>query len=139
MHCQFLRRWAFIVAPAVPVVMLAGRVNAQQLFHSMGCGSGCQSEYFTVRGPYTDDDGLRKVLVRNVLTQYDEKSNPRIWKNKQVWILADCKRSMINLSSYSSNGKASHSDASGWLSTSRDRILTNSDHGVHELYLKLCN
>jgi len=113
--------------------------SARQPFHSIGCGSGCSVEYFSIKGPYTGDDGLRKVLVKEINTQYDEKSNPRTVSQKQVWILTDCTRQEINLSSQSSNGRVSHADASGWTRVvSRDDEGTNYDFGVRQLYLKLC-
>ena len=131
----------YLIAPASFVAFAALVVfpsSARQLFHSLGCGSGCSVEYFSIKGPYTGDDGLRKVLVKEVNTQYDEMSNPRTVSQKQVWILADCTRQKINLSSQSSNGRVSHADASGWTNVRSDNAGTHYDFGVRQLYSKLC-
>ena len=109
---------------------------AQNLFESIGCGSGCSVDYYALKGPLTGSDGLRKVLVREVNTHGGHGGSPLVRKTRQVWILADCKKQKINLSSFSSSGLGSHSDASGW-----DRInpdSTNYDYGTYQIFKKLC-
>lgn len=109
---------------------------SQQLFESLGCGSGCSVEYFALNGPLTGNDGLRKVLVREVNSQYNETGTSKRSKTRQVWILADCQKRKINIASYSSTGLGSHSDASRW-----DRVVdegTNYDIGVANIFRKLC-
>jgi hypothetical protein len=93
-------------------------------------------EYFALKGPFTGNDGLRKVLVREVNSQYNETGTSKRSKTRQVWILADCQMRKINIASYSSTGLGSHSDASGW-----DQVVdegTNYDIGVANTFRKLC-
>ncbi len=112
-------------------------VSSQELFHSLGCGSGCRVDYYVVRGPYYDKDRLSKVLVREVKTSGGGGGAPLKRKSKQTWILADCSLEKINLSSQSSNGRDSHADASGWDRVNYDDE-TNYGYGIRELYAKLC-
>jgi hypothetical protein len=130
---------AFLITFAISPV-LYGRLLAQQLFHSLGCGSGCSVDYFALKGPYSGSDGLRKILVREINTHGGAGGTPLTRETKQVWILADCnpKNKKINLSSQSSSGRGSHADASGWDSVNFDNG-TNYENGIREIYAKLCN
>ena len=125
-----------LVALAISPV-LHSRLLAQQLFHSLGCGSGCSVDYFVLKGPYSGSDGLRKILVREVNTHGGAGGTPLTQKTKQVWILADCNRKKINLSSQSSSGRGSHADASGWDSVNSGDG-TYHKFGISEIYAKLC-
>ncbi len=120
----------FFIASAAPAC-------AEDLFAELGCGSGCRIEYYTLKGPYTGQDGLRKLLVREVSSTTDIQSGvPQVRMRKQVWILADCDKQKINMSSFSSNGRESHADASAWQDIERDR--TYYELGVSNVYDKLC-
>ena len=99
-------------------------VSSQQPFHTLGCGSGCALEYCTIQGPYYGEDGLRKVLVREVSTHGGGGGSPIVRKPKKSWIIADCSKSMLNLSSYSSNGQGSHADIASWIHVKRDSATT---------------
>lgn len=111
---------------------------SQQIFQSLGCGSGCSIDYFTIKSPYRGADGITKVLVREVTTSGGGGGSPLIRKAQQVWILADCKKGKINLSSMSSNGRGSHRDALGWVNINYDGG-TNYDYAIKEIYGRLCS
>ena len=119
----------FFIASAAPAC-------AEDLFAALGCGSNCSIEYFTLKGPYTGQDGLRKLLVREVSSTFSSSGVPMVRMRKQVWILADCDKQKINMSSFSSNGRESHADASAWQDIERDR--TYYELGVSNVYDKLC-
>ncbi len=119
----------FFIASAAPAC-------AEDLFAALGCGSNCRIEYFTLKGPYTGQDGLRKLLVREVSSTFSSSGVPMVRMSKQVWILADCDKQKINMSSFSSNGRESHADASAWQDIERDR--TYYELGVSNVYDKLC-
>ena len=119
----------FFIASAAPAC-------AEDLFAELGCGSGCRIEYFTLKGPYTGQDGLRKLLVREVSSTFSSSGVPMVRMSKQVWILADCDKQKINMSSFSSNGRESHADASAWQDIERDG--TFYELGVSNVYDKLC-
>ena len=119
----------FFIASAAPAC-------AEDLFAALGCGSNCSIEYFTLKGPYTGQDGLRKLLVREVSSTFSSSGVPMVRMSKQVWILADCDKQKINMSSFSSNGRESHADASAWQDIERDG--TFYELGVSNVYDKLC-
>jgi len=112
-------------------------VLAQKLFHSIGCGSGCNIEYYLDKDPYRGSDSLTKVLVREVVTSGGGGGSPLKRISRKVWLIADCTRNTVNISSQSSNGRGSHSDVLGWQRINYEPG-TNFDSGVKELYLKLC-
>jgi len=138
MVCSRLLSGACLVALIVPP-LLQRPVVAQQHFHTLGCGSGCSIEYFVLKGPYTGNDGLKKVLVSEVRTHGGGGGSPLIRKTKQAWIIADCSRGMLNWSSNSSNGRGSHADITSWTHISpEDYGGTNWDAGILQMYQKMC-
>lgn len=108
---------------------------AQQLFHSLGCGSGCRVDYYLLKGPYTDGSGLRKVQVREVSTSGGSGGSPMIRRAKQVWILADCNAQTINMSSFTSSGEGA-SDRGNWQGVNPDG--TNYEFEASKIFAKLC-
>ena len=121
---------AFVV-PALPQSL----ASAQQLFHSLGCGSGCRVDYYLLKGPYNDDNGLRKVQVREVSTSGGAGGSPLTRRVSQVWILADCNAQTINMSSYTSSGDGT-SDIKNWQAVNSEG--TNYEFGVSKVFAKLC-
>lgn len=115
-----------LLTPVSPIL-------ANDLFAEVGCGSSCRDEYYIIKGPLSGQDGLKKVLVKNVSLF----GVPEIRKTRQVWILADCNNQMINMSSFSSSGHGSHADAIEWQRIERDG--TNWQWGISQVYDKLCN
>ena len=116
------------------LVNLPSALLAQNLFESIGCGSGCNIEYFLVKGPLGGSDGLTKVLVRGVETNYGPDGSPFSRRTRQVWILSDCAAQTINMGSYTSNGQGA--DRVNWQRIRRQG--TNYDTGVSRIFDKLC-
>lgn len=113
----------------------AGPAFAQQLFHSLGCGSGCSVDYYAIKGPYTDSTGLRKIQVREVSTSGGAGGSPLTRRVSQVWILADCNAQTINMNSYTSSGDGT-SDRKNWQAVNSEG--TNYEFGISKVFAKLC-